>query len=152
MQAPAYWARYILYLRPKVAAISGSYKPRRNPLSDNGLARSSCNCTPLFQKLHVHGGQLSGVVDIHMGAGLAGVIGTAPARTLCIPAKSASHEFTVDIFHAADGLHWYRRFDGETPMRSLVVPVGHLPDGYWIEINGPIRMARTVNVLYGGWY
>jgi hypothetical protein len=85
-----------------------------------------------------------------MGADLAGVIGTALARTFCIPAQSASHELTVDIFHAADGLHWHRRFGRETPMRSLFVTLGHLPDGYWIESNGPIRMALTVDVLHGG--
>lgn len=125
--------------------------PQKTPV-EQWFGAKFAQLHPLLQKLHLHGGQLSGVVDIHVGAGLAGVIGTALARTFCIPAKSASHEFTVDIFHAADGLHWHRRFGGESPMRSLFVPVGHLPDGYWIESNGPIRMALTVDVRHGGWH
>ena len=107
---------------------------------------------PLLQKLHVHGGQLSGVVDIHMGNGWAGIIGKALARTFSIPVEAGSHGFTVDIFHATDGLHWHRRFDGETLMQSLFFPVGQWPDGYWIENNGPVRMALTVDVVDGGWY
>lgn len=107
---------------------------------------------PLLQKLHLHGGQLSGIVEIHIGRGLAGIIGAALARKFSIPAKPGSHGFAVNIFHAADGLHWHRCFDRKTPMQSLFVPVGQLPDGYWIESNGPIRMALTVDVVDGGWY
>ena len=66
-----------------------------------------------------------------------------------MPAKLVSYEFTVDIFHPADGLHWYRRFGGESPKQSLFVPVGQLPDEYRIECNGPIRMALPMRVLHG---
>jgi hypothetical protein len=107
---------------------------------------------PLLQNLHLHGGTLSGVVEIQTGTGLGKLAGTALARKFSIPTDRGSHPFTVNIFHRDDGLHWHRSFDGQAEMQSLFVPIGTLPDGYWIESKGPIRLALTVDIIDGGWY
>ena len=116
---------------------------------------------PLLQNLHLCGGSLAGSVDIHIGRGIGRFFGVALARQFSIPAiptVSGSHPFAVTIFHAADGLHWHRRFGGHTEkkeikeVKSLFVPVGTLADGYWIETNGSVRLALTVDIVDGGWY
>jgi hypothetical protein len=107
---------------------------------------------PLLQNLHLHGGALSGMVDIQTGRGLGAFIGAALARKFSLPAAGDSHRFQVNIFHGTEGLHWHRHFDGHAEMKSLFVAVGALPDGCWIESTGPIRAALTVDVIDGGWY
>jgi hypothetical protein len=107
---------------------------------------------PLLQDLHLRGGALSGTVDIQTGTGLGRLVGAALARQFSIPANGGPHGFKVNIFHGAGGLHWHRGFDGQSEMQSLFVPVGTSAHGYWIESNGPIRLALTVDIIGGGWY
>jgi hypothetical protein len=107
---------------------------------------------PLLQQLHRHGGILSGAIDVEIPGGLAGFAGRALAKRLGVPTDGARHELSVTISHEADGLHWDRCFDGRTIMRSLFVPVGQRPTGYWVESTGPLKMDLTVDIVDGGWY
>jgi Domain of unknown function (DUF4166) len=107
---------------------------------------------PLLQDLHLRGGTLAGPVDIRIGRGIGRLFGAALARQFAIPAIGGSHPFAVTIFHGDDGLHWHRRFGGQAEMKSLFVPVGTLADGYWIETNGPVRLALTVDIVNGSWH
>lgn len=107
---------------------------------------------PLLQQLHLRGGTLSGEVEIRTARGIGGLLGAALARKFSLPAGSGLHGFQVTVFHGTAGLHWHRRFDGQTEMKSLFVAVGALPEGYWIESTGPVRLALTVDVIDGGWY
>jgi hypothetical protein len=107
---------------------------------------------PLLRNIHLHGGALTGKVEIQMGHGLGKWLGIAIARKFSIPANSGLHLFKVNIFHAEDGLHWHRCFDGHTEMKSLFVPHGTMQDGCWTESTGPVRLALTVDIREGGWY
>ncbi len=107
---------------------------------------------PLLQNLHLRGGQLEGSVDIDIGRGLGRFVGVALARQFSLPDTSGAHPFAVTIFHGAGGLHWHRRFGGQAEMKSLFVPVGTLTNGYWLETNGPVRLALTVDIVDGGWH
>jgi hypothetical protein len=107
---------------------------------------------PLLQGLHRHGGDLSGTIEVEIPGGLAGLAGRALAKRLGVPIDGARHELSVKISHQVDGLHWDRCFDGRTIMRSLFVPVGRRPTGYWMERSGPLKMYLTVDIVDGGWY
>jgi hypothetical protein len=107
---------------------------------------------PLLQTLHRDGGRLRGRVAIHTGRGVAGWIGRRLARRLDIPCRVAESEFEVRISHRDDGLHWDRRFGCDHDMKSTFRPVGHWPDGYWIEDTGPVSLQLTVDIIDGGWY
>jgi hypothetical protein len=106
---------------------------------------------PLLQNLHLHGGTLSGEVNIQTGSGLGKLAAAAMARKFSIP-LGGLHAFKVHTLHRDDGLHWHRCFDGQTEMHSLFMPVGTWVDGYWLESKGPIRMALTVDIVDGGWH
>lgn len=106
---------------------------------------------PLLQNLHLHGGVLSGAVDVRVGRGVGKFIGGILARKLLIPAGTGSHAFLVHIFHGDDGLHWDRYFGGYREMRSLFTAAGNRAAGYWIETKGSIRLAWTVEIVGGGW-
>lgn len=118
----------------------------------NWFAEKFSDLHPLIQSLHIYGGELSGPVEIRIGTGLSKVFGTALARQLSVPTTPGLHTLKVDISHGDDGLHWDRCFDGETQMKSLFVPKGSMPDGYWIENTGPARLALTVDIINGGWH
>jgi hypothetical protein len=107
---------------------------------------------PLLQKVHLHGAQLGGVVDIHIPKGIAGAIGRRLATKLGVPVVGGQHQLTVTISHRADGMHWDRCFDGANYMRSIFRPVGTWPEGYWLEDTGPLKMRLTVDIKEGGWY
>lgn len=107
---------------------------------------------PHLRELHEHGGELNGFVSVALGKGLGKLFGAALARKLCIPTKAGLCSLNVEIFHDQDGMHWNRCFDGRTMMKSLFIPVGSLPSGYWIESTGSVRMELTVDVIDGGWY
>jgi hypothetical protein len=123
-----------------------------NMLVEQWFGEKFADLHPLLRNLHLRGGTLSGNVDIQMGYGPGKWLGITIARKFSIPVGSGSHLFKVKIFHAADGLHWHRCFDGQSEMQSLFVPVGTSADGWWIESNGPIRLALTVDIIDGGWY
>ncbi len=107
---------------------------------------------PRLRALHEHGGELSGRISVELGNGLGKLFGAALAKKLGIPTKAGLRSLKVKIFHDTDGMHWNRCFDEQTVMKSLFIPVGSLPNGYWIECTGSVRMALTVDVIDGGWY
>jgi len=108
--------------------------------------------SPLLQKLHVHGGQLTGPVFINIPTGATGFIGQKIAKKLGIPINKGSHSLQVEIKHSNDGLHWNRCFDGINKMESVFKPIGKKSNGYWIETTGTTRLKLTVDIKDGGWY
>ena len=106
---------------------------------------------PLLQDLHRHGGRLHGDVDIDFGRGLAGLFGRRLARKLGIPVDAGKHRLAVDISHDPTTLYWDRCFDGATRMASVFQPVGHWPDGFWIERTGAVQFHLGVDIDDGGW-
>jgi hypothetical protein len=105
---------------------------------------------PQLQELHRVGGSLSGNVRIEFAQGLAGIIGRRIARTLGIP-LAATSGLEVCI-HSRDGaLHWHRRFATGTDFKSVFVPVGHYPEGHWIESTGRVQVVLGVAVVDGAW-
>lgn len=107
---------------------------------------------PLLQRLHRHGGTLSGRVDIATGRGLAGMLGRRFARGLGVPVDRPSRGFEVRIGHTGTALIWARRFEGGAEMVSRFEPVGIWPDGHWIERTGALQLRLTVDVIDGGWH
>lgn len=107
---------------------------------------------PLLQALHRNGGLLRGPVDVRFGRGLAGVIGRRLARKLGIPQNDRPHVFEVRIGHEDGLLHWDRRFDDGQRFLSTFRPVGHWPDGLWIEDSAGIALRLQVEVIDGGWH
>lgn len=110
---------------------------------------------PLLQMLHLHGGQLTGEVQIECGNGVAGVVGRRLAEKLGVPTDADTATLTVDIAHSGDALLWNRTFhttDGRaTTMRSTFTPVGSYPDGYWREATGKLELRLGVDTAGGGW-
>lgn len=107
---------------------------------------------PLLQALHREGGRLGGPIQLKFGAGLAGAIGRRLARKMGIPAQPGAHHLDVDIGHDARALLWHRCFDATHELHSSFHPVGHWPDGYWIERTGPLQLELAVDVRDGGWH
>ena len=110
------------------------------------------NLHPLLQQLHTNGGQLTGLVEVVIPNGIAGVIGMRLARKIGVPSSGRNHQLVVTISHHADGLHWDRRFDDQTTMRSIFRPVGTLQHGYWVESTGALKLFLTVDIKDGGWH
>ena len=104
---------------------------------------------PLLQHLHLHGGELIGLVDVDIPSGIAGVFGRRLAKKLGVPPYGGQYPFRVAISHQADGMYWDRCFGDASFMRSLFQPVGAWPDGYWLEETGPLQMRLTVDVKEG---
>jgi hypothetical protein len=122
-----------------------------NKLVKNWFGDQFSNLHPLLQKLHSDGGELVGDVEISYGKGLAGIIGGRLGKKMNLPSEGV-HQLTVSISHDADGLHWWRRFDEQTVIKSLFKPVGDIEQGYWIETTGPLSMKLTVDIKNGGWF
>lgn len=106
---------------------------------------------PEIRELHTHGGVLKGVVDVSFGAGLGQFLGQRLARKMNIPGEG-SHQFSVEISHHSDGLHWDRTFNHSTKIKSIFTPVGTIENGYWLEETGPLKMRLTVDIREGGWH
>jgi hypothetical protein len=107
---------------------------------------------PRLQELHLQGGVLCGTVQITFGQGLAGVIGRRIARKLGIPTTGTDHQLQVLIAHHGQVLHWDRRFDDAQQFPSTFRPVGHWPDGHWIEETSAISLRLQVDIIDGGWH
>lgn len=107
---------------------------------------------PRLQALHIDGGVLDGSVRIAFGRGLAGVLGRRIARKLGIPTTGTDHQLQVTIAHRGDVLHWDRRFDDAQEFPSTFRPVGHWPDGYWVEATSAISLLLQVDIIDGGWH
>ncbi len=106
---------------------------------------------PEIQRLHRHGGTLSGVVRVRHGRGIAGWLGARIARRLGIGPHTGDVALHVAIRSDDAVLHWDRRFGAGGWMRSEFHPVGAWPDGYWIEKTGAIALALMVDTDAGGW-
>ncbi|MES2017926.1 MAG: DUF4166 domain-containing protein [Pseudomonadota bacterium] len=122
------------------------------PLVERWFGPAFALLHPQLQALHRNGGMLRGPVQLSFGAGLAGAVGRALARRLGMPDGAASVQLEVTIHGDADGLHWRRRFNDGPVFDSLFRPVGHFPDGHWIERSGMIALALQVAVCDGGWH
>lgn len=107
---------------------------------------------PRLQALHRSGGVLCGDVAISFGRGLAGMAGRRIARRLGIPTSAGSHQLEVRISHHDGLLHWDRRFDDGQRFRSTFRPLGHWPNGCWIEDTAAVQLQLQVDVIDGGWY
>ena len=107
---------------------------------------------PLLQTLHQNGGKLSGLIDIYIPVGLRSMLGRKLANKLGIPCTGRIHQLTVTISHQQDGLHWDRCFDNQMVMKSLFIPIGRNPNGYWLEKTGLTELCLTVDIHQGGWY
>ncbi len=106
---------------------------------------------PRLRDLHRHGGELEGPVRIEYGRGLAGWLGRRIARRMGVPPGRDTAQLRVRIGSDANVLHWHRVFDDAFDMRSTFVPVGHWPDGHWLESTGRLRLALAVESADGGW-
>ncbi|GAB3381304.1 DUF4166 domain-containing protein [Lysobacter fragariae] len=107
---------------------------------------------PRLQALHREGGCLRGTVTITSGKGLAGSIGRWIARRMGMPLDRPLRGFEVRIRHDRDAMTWERRFEDGTVLASTFRPVGHFPDGYWLEEVGPMQLKLAVDVIDGGWH
>lgn len=117
----------------------------------NWFQKDFSNLDPLLQKLHLSGGELSGIINISYGKGLAGLIGRRLAKKMQLP-NHGEHRLLVSISHSQNGLHWNRRFNDNDTVESLFVPFGNYKNGYWIETTGPVKMKLTVDIVNGGWF
>ena len=106
---------------------------------------------PLLRALHRRGGELHGTVHVRYGRGLAGWLGHRIARKLGLPADAGSTSLRVRIHSDRHVLHWQRMFGGRLRMDSRFVPVGHWPDGYWLEQTGALQLRLAVDTHDGGW-
>lgn len=122
-----------------------------NDLVRNWFGDEFSELDPLLQKLHLSGGELSGKIEVSYGSGLSGLIGRRLANKLKLP-KPGSHELLVSISHSQNGLHWNRKFNDDSVVESLFVPVGTKTDGFWVETTGPVKIKLTVDIVGGGWY
>jgi hypothetical protein len=107
---------------------------------------------PLLQQLHLHGGMLSGDVEIKFGQGLARFVGNRIAKKLDIPTEEGTHLLQVSINHVNDELHWSRCFNETKTLKSIFIPIGEKPTGYWVEHTGAMELHLTVNIINQGWY
>jgi len=64
----------------------------------------------------------------------------------------SSNRLQVSIYSQDGALHWDRRFNEHAEFKSVFVPVGHYPDGYWLESTGALRLRLGVSIVNGGWH
>jgi hypothetical protein len=105
-----------------------------------------------LQDVHRRGGCLHGEVSVRTGSGLAGWLGRRVARRMGIGVLPERQSWRVHIYHDGAGLHWDRHGADGLVARSLFVPVGQWPTGYWLENTGRLHMKLTVDVINGGWH
>ena len=95
-----------------------------NELVKNWFGDEFRHLHPLLQQLHIKGCKLAGAVDFSYGKGLAGIIGARLAKKMNLPDKDI-HQHVVSICHDEEGLHWGRRFNGQSLVESLFKPFGN---------------------------
>jgi hypothetical protein len=59
---------------------------------------------------------------------------------------------TVTVSSDASGLLWSRQFNEGKAFISRFEPVGHFPDGYWIERSGTLQLQLGVEIHDGAWH
>ncbi len=107
---------------------------------------------PLLQRLHREGGELSGVITVEHGRGLAGFLGKRLAAKLGLPQFAGDIDFNVKITHSDDCLFWNRTFGHNRQMNSTFKPHGCYENGYWCEETGKLSLELGVEIMDGGWY
>jgi hypothetical protein len=121
-------------------------------LVETWFGRHFSKLHPLLQQLHRSGGHLSGKVNVKVAKGLGGLLGRRLANKFAIPIGETAQEFSVTIFESPQGLHWDRRFNQQTLLQSVFIPVGNVETGYWFETTGSVCLRLTVDVKEAGWY
>jgi hypothetical protein len=107
---------------------------------------------PLLRQLHSRPeARVGGTVAMRFGTGLAGVLGRRLARRLGMPDVAGPQHLIVDVGHDATRMRWQRRFGDGHALLSVFAPVGHFPDGHWIEDTGRIALALQVDINGDGW-
>jgi hypothetical protein len=107
---------------------------------------------PLLQQLHSQPtARVAGTVVMRFGTGLAGVLGRRLARRLGMPDVAGPQRLVVDVGHDEKQMRWQRRFGDGNALLSVFAPVGHFPDGHWIEDTGRIALALQVDIVGDGW-
>ena len=122
-----------------------------NPIK-NWFGEDFSQLDPLLQKLHSNGGTLSGRVDVLVGKGISGLIGKRLAVKLGIPFDRKINTLQVEIKHSSSELLWNRTFNEDNEMRSIFVPHGVYPTGYWTESSGEFSLVLKVEIIDGGWH
>lgn len=74
------------------------------------------------------------------------------AARVGVPVREGRYPFRVDIGHEAGKLVWSRSFGQGREMRSVFSPVGHYPDGFWVERTGAATLELGVAIDDGGWH
>lgn len=120
-------------------------------LVKNWFGEEFASLHPLIQRLHLHGGTLSGDIKLSYGAGVAGLVGKRLGAKLGLPPRDGMHALTVNISHENGQLVWSREFS-HGQMVSTFTPSGVFPDGYWLENTGSIELQLGVETKEGGWY
>jgi hypothetical protein len=107
---------------------------------------------PLLRQLHSQPSAcVEGTVVMRFGTGLAGVLGRRLARRLGMPDVAGPQHLIVDVGHDATRMRWQRRFGDGHALLSVFAPVGHFPDGHWIEDTGRIALTLQVDLVGDGW-
>jgi Domain of unknown function (DUF4166) len=107
---------------------------------------------PLLQDLHLHGGKLTGGVNLEYPKGFVGFLGKRLAAKIGLPCKSGIYELEVDISHNDKNLFWRRTFNNTHVMKSVFTPHGFYPEGFWSEKTGFTELFLAVEIFDGGWY
>lgn len=85
------------------------------------------------------------------GSGIAGYFGRRLSKKLGIPVGSPVVPLKVTIAHHPDYLLWSRKFGDANQMESSFIPLGHYPDGHWLEETSGVKVTLGVEIVDGGW-
>lgn len=108
---------------------------------------------PKIQKLHTHGGTLSGEVNVEYGTGMGNLLGRRLGRKLGLPQSPGPTSLRVDISHTDSSMIWSRQFGAsDKPMVSCFKPEGTYDNGCWTETTGNIAIQLGVVVQNGEWH
>lgn len=121
-------------------------------LVENWFGAAFTQLAPQLQALHGQGGTLRGPCGVTYGSGLAGMVGKVLARKLGIDDGRRAAMLSVKIGSDATGLLWSRRFNDGPLFVSHFEPVGHYPDGYWLERSGRVKLRFGVSIKNGAWH
>jgi hypothetical protein len=121
-------------------------------LVENWFGAAFAQLAPQLQALHGRGGALRGPCEVTFGKGLAGMVGKVLAKKLGIPHAAGAATLSVNIASDASGLLWSRSFNDGPAFVSHFEPVGHYPDGYWVERSGPVTLRFGVAIKHGAWH
>ena len=108
---------------------------------------------PKIQKLHSHGGTLTGEVNVEYGEGLGKMLGKRLGKKLGLPQSAGPTSLHIEISHTDTSMVWSRKFGGSNKlMTSCFTPQGSYTNGYWIERTGNIEIHLGVVVQNGAWH